>query len=71
MDPHDKMVNPARTIARSVLIIIWWVCIWGLTEIIIHHISIKSTLHKVVFYAGLMLLILGTIGLDPHMLHHI
>jgi len=71
MDPHDKLSNPTRTITRSILIIVWWVCIWGLTEFILHHIANKSTIHKVAFYIGLMLLILGTIGLDPHMLYHI
>ena len=70
MDPHDKVANPTRTIVRSILIIIWWVCIWGLTDYIVHHIASKSPYHKVVFYVGLILIILGTIGLDPQMLHH-
>jgi len=70
MDKNDKVANPVMTIVRSILIIIWWVSIWGLTDHIIHHISSKNPFHKIIFYVGLMLIILGTIGLDPHMLYH-
>jgi len=70
MEKDDKMANPVRTIVRSALIIIWWVCIWGLTDYFIHHISSKSPFHKIIFYIGLMVIILGTLGLDPHMLYY-
>lgn len=70
MDAHDKLNNPTRTIARSILIIVWWVSIWGLTDYIIHHLAYKDPLRKVVFYVGLMIIVLGCVGLDPNMLHH-
>ena len=70
MDTHDKLNNPTKTIARSILIIVWWVCIWGLTDYIIHHLSDKDPLRKVAFYVGLMVVVLGCIGLDPSMLQH-
>ena len=70
MDTHDKLVNPTRTIIRSILIIVWWVSVWGLADFVIHHMANKDPYRKVVFYLGLMTIVLGTIGLDPHMLYH-
>jgi hypothetical protein len=68
MDIQDKHKSPGKTIARSILIIIWWVCIWGLADHVIHHMASKDPLRKIVVYVGLMLLVLGTIGLDPNLL---
>jgi len=70
MDEQDKSRVPLKTIARSIMIIVWWVCVWGLTDYIIHHMASKCPIRKLAVYIGLMLLVLGTIGLDPHMLHH-
>jgi hypothetical protein len=70
MNLQDKTKSPIKTIARSILIIIWWVCIWGLTDYIIHHMSSKNIMIKPILYIGLMLLVLGTIGLDPQILYH-
>ena len=71
METQDKIKNPVKTVARSVFIIVWWVCIWGLTEHMIHHMSSKDPFRKVLVYIGLMLIVLGTLGLDPKMLNHI
>jgi hypothetical protein len=70
MNLQDKTKSPIKTIARSILIILWWVCIWGLTDYIIHHMSSKNIMIKPILYIGLMLLVLGTIGLDPQILYH-
>jgi len=70
MDNHDKLINPTRTITRSILIIVWWVCIWGLTDFVIHHMADKDPLRKVAFYIGLMVIVLGCVSLDPNMLYH-
>ena len=70
MDINDKVNNPAKTIARSILLIIWWVCIWGLTDFVIHHLSNKDPLRKVAFYVGLLTIIIGCVGLDPNMLNY-
>jgi len=70
MSEQDKTKTPMKTIVRSILIIVWWVAVWGLTDHVIHHMSNKSPMRKLALYVGLMLLVLGTIGLDPHMLHH-
>ena len=70
MNTNNKVNNPTRTISRSILIIIWWVSIWGLTEFIIHHLADKDPLRKVVFYIGLIIIVLGCVGLDPNMLYH-
>ena len=66
----ENINNPLRTIARSILIIVWWVSIWGLTDFIIHHMASKNPFRKVAFYLGLMAIVLGCVGLDPHMLYH-
>lgn len=70
MNVEDKSKTPLKTILRSILIIIWWVCIWGLTDYLIHHMASKDVIRKPVLYIGLMLLVLGTIGLDPQLLYH-
>jgi hypothetical protein len=70
MNEQDKTRVPLKTIARSIMIIVWWVCVWGLTDHVIHHMASKCPMRKLIVYIGLMLLVLGTIGLDPNMLHH-
>jgi hypothetical protein len=70
MDTNDKVNNPTRTLARSILIIVWWVCIWGLTDFIIHHMARKNPFRKIAFYIGLMAIVLGCVGLDPTMLNY-
>jgi hypothetical protein len=70
MSQEDKTRVPLKTIARSIMIIVWWVCVWGLTDHVIHHMASKCPMRKLAVYIGLILLVLGTIGLDPHMLHH-
>jgi hypothetical protein len=70
MIDQDRIKSPMKTIARSILIIVWWVAVWGLTDFIVHHMSNKCPLRKVAVYLGLMLLVLGTLGLDPNMLQH-
>jgi len=70
MNTQDKLNDPVKTVARSILIIIWWVCVWGLTDHVIHHMASKDPLRKLALYVGLILLVLGTIGLDPHILYH-
>jgi len=70
MPTEDKKDVPIKTILRSFLIIVWWVSIWGITDFVIHHMSNKDPMRKIAFYIGLMLIVIGTIGLDPHLLYH-
>jgi amino acid transporter len=70
MKRKDSNKTPIKIIVRSILIIIWWLCVWGLTDHIIHHMTFKNPMRKIAIYIGLMLLVLGTIGLDPNILQH-
>ncbi len=67
---HDGINNTTHTILRSFLIIVWWVSVWELTMYAVNHIASNSPFHKIIIYIGLMLIVIGTIGLDPKMLQH-
>lgn len=67
---QGRVSNPTKTILRSLLIIVWWVCIWELVNYAIHYLSSKSLFQKPIIYIGLIAIILGTVGLDPHVLDH-
>ena len=43
----------------STIVILWWVCIWGLFEEVIHHVSNKNPLNKVIIYVSVICIIIG------------
>ena len=53
-----------RTILDSVLVIVWWVSIWGITEYIVYHVNRKNPYRVFITYIGLLLMILGVVYLD-------
>ena len=56
--------STTRTIFDSVLVIVWWVSIWGITEYVVHHINRKNPFRVFITYIGLLLMILGVVYLD-------
>jgi hypothetical protein len=59
------------SLLRSILVIAWWIGIWGLTDTIIHSITASSVLHKIIIYSSIILLVLGTVALKPSMIKHL
>jgi hypothetical protein len=61
-DANSKSVG--RTIFDSVLVIVWWVSIWGITEYVVHHVNSKNPFRVFITYIGLLLMVLGVVYLD-------
>jgi len=67
-NPHFPV---SKNILRSILVILWWVSVWGIAEIIVHHFSNAKTFGKIVFYCSLLLLVLGAVAIEPSLASHV
>lgn len=59
------------SLLRSILVVIWWIGTWGLTDTIIHSLTANSVIHKIIIYVSLILLVLGTIVIKPSIIQHL
>jgi len=54
----------------SALAIVWWACIWGIFEEIIHRVSNKNPFNKVLLYSFGIFLIILLVYRMPQLLEH-
>jgi len=59
------------TIIRSLLVLAWWIGIWGLADTFVHGVFRGSVQARLVFYGALVLLVSGTIYIQPQLLEHL
>ena len=59
------------SLLRSILVVVWWIGTWGLTDTIIHSLTANSVIYKIIIYTSLILLVLGTIAIKPSMINHL
>lgn len=59
------------SLIRSLLIIVWWIGVWGLSDLLIHSLSKNNTITKAIIYFTMILLVLGTVAIKPSMVNHI
>jgi hypothetical protein len=52
----------------SVLIVVWWIAIWGLIEIGLKQIVGNSQTLAVYAYSGMILAVLGIVYIHPHLI---
>ncbi len=52
----------------SILLIFFWIAVWGITEDTVEWLAEKYSVKKVYIYWGLLLVILGFIALFPQLL---
>ena len=56
--------STVKSVFDSILVIVWWVSIWGITEYVVHHINSKNPFRVFITYIGLLLMVLGVVYLD-------
>lgn len=59
------------TFVRSFLIIFWWIAIWGLVETLVEMFVKNALVGRLIFYSGMIIVVVGTVLLNPHYLDHI
>ena len=60
------------TILRSLLVLAWWIGIWGLADTFVHGLFKGSITARLVFYSTLIVLVGGTIAFaQPGLLEHL
>ena len=60
-----------KNILRSVLVILWWVSVWGIAEIFVHQFSNTNPIRKMIFYGALLIIVLGVVSIDPTLSNHV
>jgi hypothetical protein len=55
-----------HVVRASILLILFWVALWNLTEIVINWIEEKYNIPRWKVYAGIVVFILAVIVLDPY-----
>ncbi len=56
-----------KPLLHSILTILWWVGIWGLTELAIEYATKYHIPSKPFFYIGLLLLVSVVLYFDPNL----
>jgi fucose 4-O-acetylase-like acetyltransferase len=51
--------------------VFWWISVWGLTEMIIEHLISNKKEWRIVFYVGMITIVLGVLYLDKDAIEHI
>ena len=59
-----------KAIAYSILVILWWIGVWGLADTIIHLVFKGQTMKELMVYVGLISVVLVVIFLYPEFLDH-
>jgi threonine/homoserine/homoserine lactone efflux protein len=54
----------------SILVVIWWACVWGIFEEIIHRVSNKNPFNKVLLYSFGIFIIIVLVYRMPQLLEH-
>jgi hypothetical protein len=61
----------SKSIVQATIPVLWWIAIWGLTEMAIewavkHHIP-----SRFIFYSGVLIIITGLSIYQPHLTKHL
>ncbi len=63
--PTLPFTNRAKAILYSVLLILWWVGVWGIADTIIHLVFKGQTMKELAVYIGLVSIVLVFLFLNP------
>jgi hypothetical protein len=66
MHIYDKKI----ILSYTTLVILWWLCIWGLFEEFIHFVANKKVINKVLIYVSIACIIIGITYHNPDTLDH-
>ena len=62
--------NNYESVVKSVIIIIWWIAIWGTADIVIHHIFKGETMLELGLYLSMIAFVLFMVYLFPDLTLH-
>jgi hypothetical protein len=63
--PTLPFANRGKAILYSILLILWWVGIWGIADTIIHLVFKGQTMKELAVYIGLVSIVLLVIFINP------
>jgi len=66
MHIYDKKI----ILSYTTFVILWWLCIWGLFEELIHFLANKKVINKVLIYISIICIIIGVTYYNPDTLDH-
>jgi len=54
----------------ALLVVIWWIGVWGLIETLIHQYIRGSTAKAILVYSSMIALVVGVVSLNPKMVDY-
>ena len=66
--PSLPFSNRYKPLLYSVLLIFWWIGVWGITDTVIHMVFKGHTMKELGVYIGLVSLVLFVIFVNPEFL---
>lgn len=58
-----------KAVCYSVLLILWWVGVWGIADTVIHLVFKGNTLKELGVYIGFVAIVLTIVFLHPEFVH--
>jgi uncharacterized membrane protein HdeD (DUF308 family) len=66
--PRLPFTNRYKPLVYSVLLIAWWIGVWGIADTVIHMFFKGQTMKELAVYIGLVTLVLFVIFVHPEFL---
>ncbi len=66
--PALPFVDRYKALGYSVILILWWVGVWGIADTVIHMVFKGETMKELGVYSFLVASVLGLIVLDPDLI---
>ena len=54
----------------ALLLVLWWIGVWGLVETILHHFIRGSTQKAILMYSSIIVVVLVIVWAKPTLLEH-
>jgi hypothetical protein len=67
---HSNDSQP-KSLLQATIPVLWWIAIWGLTEMAIEWAVKNHIPSRLIFYIGVILIITGLSVYQPHLTKHL
>jgi hypothetical protein len=69
--PSLPAMSKKNVLFYSLITILWWVSIWGLSETLMFYMVKNSLIQRAAIYTGLLLLVFVIMLLDPEIINYL
>ena len=66
--PSLPFANRYKSVLYSILLILWWIGVWGIADTVIHLVFKGHTMKELAVYIGLVTIVLLVIFVHPEFL---